>query len=309
MSRSHGSAQVRTVWLVGVACAFVLGLSSAIAAPKPILLPPTPGSAFAERLAHNRAEAAARTVQPLPDWSGFPAGATIASAYGALFEQGWRIEHQEATVRIDPAASSLSAEVTATVTVLDPELKTIALRSELVEVDALQVAAEVSVTTSYEPQFGQIGVITMTPALPLAVGSTFSVHVRYHATLDCDKKTSLLRTCTFDADFAQVLFFRYFLDHTMVQHSPYTTLLHVVTPADKVAAAPGTPLGSELLPSGELLWSFQQDERTENGGISIASYVQTGTDPTTAKPNEPWLRLLTLLRRLSQNKLRANSLS
>lgn len=273
-------------------------LADAFAAPKPILLPPTPGTSLAERMAHHRAEAAARTVHPLPDWSVFPAGAAIASAYGALFEQGWRVEHQEATVRIDPASSSLAAEVTATVTVLDEGLETLALRSELVEMDALDVSSDLSgdatITSSYATQFGQIGVITMTPSQPLAKGQTLTIRARYHATLDCAKKTSLLRTCTFDADFAQVLFFRYFFDHTMVQHAPFTSLLHVVTAADKVAAAPGTPLGSQPLPSGELLWSFQQDERTENGGIAIASYVATGTDPATAKAGEPWLRLLTL---------------
>lgn len=279
-----------------------VGARELAAAPKIILAPPLPGTPLAERLAHHRAEAAARFVRPLPDWSAFPAGAAFASTYGALFEQGWRIEHQEATVAIDPAASSLAVEVTTTLVVLDAGLQTLALRSELVEMDELGISldpstdlpAGVTVTATYETQFGQIGVITMTPSAALPVGTKVLVHARYHATLNCAKKTSLLRTCTFDAEFTQVLFFRYFLDHTMVQHAPFTSLLHVVSPADKMAAAPGTPLGAQPLPSGELLWSFQQDERTENGGISIADYVVTGTGPESAQSGKPWLRLLTL---------------
>jgi aminopeptidase N len=55
-------------------------------------------------------------------------------------------------------------------------------------------------------------------------------------------------------------------------HSPFTSDLHVVTPAGLIAAAPGALMGTEKLADGRVVTTFHQIERTDNAGFSLAPY-------------------------------------
>ncbi len=256
-------------------------------------LPPLPGSAFAERVSHHDAEASGRGAYGLPEPFGLLGMGAAMSAYGALIEQGWRLEHQEATVEVDAALPGLAVAVTVTVEALD-DTKLVQLRFPLIDVASVQLAGGVTATWEYSESFGQLGVVAVTFDPPIPAGETRDIEVRYAATLDCNAKTTLLRTCTFDDQFQQVLFFRYFADHAKALHAPHTTTLHVITPAGRTAAAPGEPMGFVVLDDGRLRWTFEQKERTENGGFSIADYTVTGTEPDDVPDGKGWLRLVTL---------------
>ncbi|MCB9739427.1 MAG: hypothetical protein H6747_09170 [Deltaproteobacteria bacterium] len=262
--------------------------------PLPVLdLPPLPGSAFATRAQHHQHEADARGEQPLPDPNAALGWGAVSASFGALLEQGWRLGHQEATVDVDPTVPGLAVELTVTVEAIEAT-GSVALRLPIVTIEAVHLADGATVTWSSDTPFGQITVVDVTLDPPLQPGESRKIAIRYGATLDCNAKTTLLRTCTFDDQFSQVLFFRVFADHAKALHAPHTSTLHVLTPADRAAAAPGEPKGFTWEPDGRLRWTFVQNERTENGGFSIAAYAFTGTDPGQNKPGEPWLRLVTL---------------
>ncbi|MEY3013945.1 MAG: hypothetical protein RIT45_2680 [Pseudomonadota bacterium] len=272
---------------------------SLAAAPQPgspfrtLHLPALPGSSFAERISHHHAEADGRGAYGLPDTSGLVGmGATMA-AFGALLEQGWRIEHQEAEVETDAALPGLAVAVTVTVEALEPT-GLVQFRFPLIDVDSVQLPGGATATWEYGESFGQLGIVAVTFDPPIPPGDKRDIEIRYSATLDCNAKTTLLRTCTFDEQFQQVLFFRYFADHAKALHAPYTSTLHVITPAGRTAAAPGDPMGYEVLADGRLRWTFEQAERTENGGFSIADYAVTGTEPDDVPGGKGWLRLVTL---------------
>lgn len=263
-------------------------------ANRTLTLPPLAGTPFAERVGHHAAEASTRGASGLPDLGVLSSTSAVAASYGALLEQGWRLGHQEALVELLPSLPGLSVELTVTVEAIDDGVAEFTLRTELIDVDALELAGEVSGTVAYSTQFGQIGVIVIKLDKPLDAGHTVQVRIRYTATLDCNKKTSLLRSCTFEDQFSQVMFFRYFADHAKALHAPYSSTLHVLTPGGLTAAAPGNPQGFIALSDGRLVWTFEQPERTENGGIAVADYAQTGAGPNDVGTGGHWLRLMTL---------------
>jgi hypothetical protein len=281
---------------LALALALVLALAPAAGRAAPassratLALPAHPASGLAERLRHHQAEAALRRA-PLPAPAG-GAGLGLAG-FAALAETGWRLGHQEAEVSVDPQAPGLAVALTCTVEALDAEVKSVTLLLPLAAaVEAVALADGATVSWSAGTLFGQLRAVEVTLAPPLAAGASRQLALRYQATLDCDAKTSLLRTCTFNDEFWQVLFFRVFADHGAAHHAPHTSTLHVRTPPGRMAAAPGTPLGVTAAGPGWLRWSFEQSERTENGGFAIADFRVTGGGPEAS--GAPWLRLLTL---------------
>lgn len=294
--------------LLASLCALPLCVSAAPSAntAQPISIwstieaPPAEGSAFANRLAHHRAEqhrpgfAADGSDHPIA----LPAQPShfLASNYDALFQGDWSLEHQDITLSVDPFTATLSGEVTATVAFHKDGLKDILFRLGVLDGVDVRDADGNALTHKYSTYFNQLGQVLIALPKPSKKGTKWTVRVKYERKLDCKQKTTALKFCSFDNEIWSVTFYRYYLAHGGAYHSPFTSKLHVITPKDRRAAAPGIPSGPDTLPNGNLVWHFDQKERTSNAGFSIAKYTVLGdTDPASkVVAGDPYVRMYTL---------------
>ena len=101
----HFGGQGGFAAVLGVVALVVAGpVRAAFASPPdaphaaPVLGPAADDSNFGQRMRMHRAEAEGRHHHGLPDLSAATAFSATAANFGALFEQAFRVEHQEATV-------------------------------------------------------------------------------------------------------------------------------------------------------------------------------------------------------------------
>ncbi len=265
--------------------------------------PPAADSSFARQLAHHRSEqhrpgfAADGSDQPMT-----PAHAPnsfVAANFSSLTQTDWALDHQEITVSVDPFTATLSGEVTATVSFHKDGLTDILFRLGVLDgVDVRNLDGD-SVTFKYSAYFDQLGQVLITLPTPSKKGTTWKVRVKYQRKLDCAQQTTMLKFCSFDDELWSVMFYRYYLSHGSAYHAPFTSNLHVITPKDRVAAAPGTPSGPDTISGGaggdKLVWHFAQLERTSNAGFAIAKYSTLGDDPKAkVDQGDVYVRMYTL---------------
>lgn len=288
---------MRRLPFICLALSLVMSVASATAATPEALItaPPLPGSDFAERLAHHRAEHvrpgfAADGAQD-PTWVGGDALAQVALNFENLYEASWEIEHQEITVELDPFIPQLSAEVTATLVANKDGIDQVGFRLGLVDKVSVTDADGTPLKAKLGKLFGTMSQLTVTLAEPMKADDTREVRVKYTRNLNCSQKTSALKFCSFDNDIWSVMFYRYYLSSAEVYHSPFKSTLHVITPNDRRAAAPGTPTGPDQLPNKRLVWHFEQPERTSNAGFAVAKYEVTASNEASSKTP---IRLYTL---------------
>ncbi len=238
-------------------------------------LPPAavdPDSAWGRKLAAQHAEAAhqsGRHTHPglnpatLP-WS--------AANFAALGKPNWEIVHQDITVDLNAKAAELATDVVVTVRANQPTETIALLTSELQQVK-LTLANGAAVKSSTTALQGYTA-ITVNLAEVLAPTQEIKLHFVGLAKLNCQPEGIGLSGCGLGANYQWVTFVRYYYMPS-AKHGPFKSDLHVVTDAKKMAVAPGTAKGSEVLANGRKVWHFTQVERTDNAGFAIADYVET----------------------------------
>ena len=225
-----------------------------------------PSSPGARRFRAHHAEAASRAphVDLAGPWSWY------AANFSALGTPPWGIKHQDITVDLDAAKGTLKTKILATFEFNEA-------------VDQLQlVTGAVKTATVTGPNGAPwgakltalSGMTLLAIALPESptLGTSITFEVNTLAELDCSPQGIGLRPCGISGTYHWVTFHRYFLQAAMMGHAPFTSDLHVITAADKVAGAPGLASGPDTLPDGRKLYHFKQVERTDNAGFAIASY-------------------------------------
>ncbi len=246
-----------------------------------ITLPPAPGTDFAQRLAHHVDESHrpghVHDGSHDPTWPAAAPTGPFAADFENLFQGEWSIQHQEITVEVEPNTPELSGEVTVTVAIHTDGLDEVLFRLGILDTVDVVDASGAKMPHKYNTYFNQLGQVLIGLPKGLKKGDTLKIKLTYKRKLNC-KQASALRFCSFDSTFWSVMFYRYYVSHGSAYHSPFTSTLHVVTPNDRRAAAPGIPSGPTQLPNKRLAWHFEQKERTSNGGFSIAEYKVTGPD-------------------------------
>ena len=245
--------------------------------------PLDPTNPLARRLKHHAREAGAHR------WGAHPGekpaqlqtlGASVVAAeYAHAPKSTWQIAHQDVTIDTDAAKSRLAVQLAVTVRTKAKGVTELTFRTDVIEKVVVKDSAGNPLTATYKKSQPSVGLLTV--KLPGALTPTVDhvLEVSYEAQLDCNAKGYRLRPCNFDATYASVAFFRYYLGHGQVVRHPFTSDLHIITAHDRKAAAPGIPQGASKLSDGRLSWHFKQPERTQNAGYSIAKYGVSGDDP------------------------------
>ena len=260
-------------------------------------LPPLPGSSFARRLESHRSEAKARSLHAVPTI--LPtAAAWKAANYSNLNLSKWSIEHQDITVEVEPDKEMIRVWLITNVRPAPGKLITkLRFRTEVVDEKTLEVkdANGNAIDFDYSVQSQSFGRLQVNLPGALTEGVDTALLVNYEAALNCDNKSTMLKSCSFDSEFQSVMFFRYYLTHGEASHAPFASDLHVITDKGKVAAAPGVPGGPDTLQNGRLLWHFKQVELTENGGFVIGKFEPKGDPvPDNPTPADPFVRVYTV---------------
>lgn len=244
--------------------------------------PVLPGTALDRRMKAAQAERAMHRDHHHHDfgvWQANPDAAATWADFSKLEGVEWSIQHQDITVEVwvEGGVPRIAGEATVTVRAEVEGITELAFRSEPLEGVDVQAVDGVALTWGYDNAFGgQAGRLLLERAEPLPVGQNVDFRMAWQAKLDCDDGSSLLKPCSFGNTFQAVMFFRYFVQRWDTLHSPFTSVLHVLTPPDRAAAAPGIPTGPQSVPDGRIVWHFTQNERTSNAGFSIAPYDLTG---------------------------------
>ena len=235
-------------------------------------LPVDAQTAWGRKVAAQRSEAmheAARYARPDLGQSTLQ---WAAANYAALGKPNWEIVHQDITVDLNVKAAELYTELTVTVRAHQPTdtfaLLTSALSKTLVTgADGAEVKVKVESISNYTG-------ITVSLPQPLVPETDLVLHLSGTAKLSCGPEGIGLVGCGLGSTYQWVTFYRYYLT-PQTTHGPFTSDLHVVTDAKKIAIAPGSANGSDTLPDGRVVWHFKQIERTDNAGFAIADYVVT----------------------------------
>lgn len=263
--------------LWAIACGLaVLGAAPASAAPRQVwpeirALPVAPDSPAAQRFAGHAAEAARRPRRSGPQLLGEGGPwAWYAADFAALVTPPWSIDHQDITVDLDAAKASLKTALVLTVKFNEPTEQLQVVTGSVTK--ATVTALDGSPVESKLTQLGGMSMIAVTLPQPASPSDTLQLKVETLATLDCNPEGIGLLPCGLGATYQWVTFHRYYLQAALAGHAPFTSDLHVITPANRVAAAPGLLQGSELLEDGRKVYHFKQVERTDNAGFAIADY-------------------------------------
>lgn len=259
-------------------------------------LPFMPGTSIAQRLAAHRAEAQmpgyqvqAQSIMPL---------AYTAADFANLPQGAWQLVHQEVTVETEPSVPLLRVKGAVKVRPKDGEtVEKLTFRTDVIDDKSLVVtdAAGNPLKAKYVLIAKIMGRIEVSLPAPLTEAVDTSIQFAYEAVLDCNSKTTMLKSCSFDKEFQSVMFFDYFLQHGEVGHAPFSSTLHVLTEQGVVAAAPGIPLPAQPTDDGRLSWTFLQPERTSNAGFTIANYQPVGDEvPEPASKANPFVRVYTI---------------
>jgi hypothetical protein len=265
----------------------VLAAGAALAVPvqpaASVDLPPLPGTAFARKVQAQQREAHEQ-LSRLPQYT--PA-AWAAQDFAGMPAQKWTIVHQDITAEVVAATKTLSTTVKVTVRANKSGIQKLDFVSLEIS-DATVLDADGNELTATTEAAGQgYGMLSITLPAPLTVDQDQTFEVTSQAVLDCNGDEGLM-SCSFDSSFKSVVLVRYYLWSAVSSYSPFTSDLHVITAADEVAAAPGVPSGPVKLESGKLIWSFAQEEITDNAGFSIAEYEPLVVD---AKGDLPTVRV------------------
>lgn len=287
--RPHTQARTARI-AVAAALTLLTPLTSAVAAPAPravwphiAALPEAPSSPSAARFAAHRAEAQHRPRQVMPhatDGAGDAGGpqqltqggpwAWYAADFASLVTPPWSIEHQDITVDLDASKATLKTTLVLTLQFNEPteqlQLVTGALTKATV-LTAQGAAVETKLT-----QLSGMSLLGVTLPSAASPSDKLQLEVETQATLDCNPEGIGLLPCGLGATYQWVTFHRYYLQAALAGHAPFTSDLHVITPGNKVAAAPGLLLGSDALKDGRKVYHFKQVERTDNTGFAIADY-------------------------------------
>lgn len=248
----------------------------AFAAPRQVWpqiqqLPVAEDSPSAKRFAGHHAEAAHRPrqvgVQQLAQggpWSWY------AADFASLVTPPWAIEHQDITVDLNAAKSTLKTTLVLTLVFNEPTEQLQLVTGSVTK--AVVTAADGTPVESKLTQLNGMSLLGVT--LPQAASPTdkLQLKVETQATLDCSPEGIGLLPCGLGATYQWVTFHRYYLQAALAGHAPFTSDLHVITPADRLAAAPGLLSGSELMEDGRKVHHFKQIERTDNAGFAVADY-------------------------------------
>ncbi|GEM_PF-2585211 len=258
-------------------------------------LPPKAGSAYEQRLIFHRLEAKSHgwaadgsddphgVMKTAPTWG--------AADYSNVFKAPWAIVHQDITVEVDPTKARLKANVILTVRAAKAGIKQINLRTDMLEKVSVTDINGKALQANWKKVMGNAGGLVVGLPHALTVNTDTELVVSYDAQLNCTGGGYRLRPCNFDSNYWSVQFFRYYLSHGQAGRHPFKSDLYVITPIDRMAAAPGIPRGAKKLADGRLSWHFEQPERTENAGFSIAKYKAWGDDPNSGVANPgPFVR-------------------
>lgn len=271
-----GRRRVHTAWMA-LASAVLLGLLGgagrpAAAAPRQIwpvveAMAVDPASPGARRFQSHHAEAAGRPAQfgQGGPWSWY------AANFSALGTAPWGIKHQDITVDLDAVKGTLQTKILVTFEFNQPA-EQLQLVTGAVKTASVVGPSGAPVDTKLTALSGMtLLAITLPEAATPGVAVTLEVNTL--AELDCSPEGIGLRPCGLGGTYQWVTFHRYFLQAAMMGHAPFTSDLHVITAADKVAGAPGLASGPDTLPNGRKVYHFKQLERTDNAGFAIASYA------------------------------------
>jgi aminopeptidase N len=237
-------------------------------------LQPLPGSRAAQRLAWQRAESYAHMPQAVRYAAESGPLLWGAANFEALGTPQWLITHQDITVDLNAAQSKVSLTVVATVRAND---KTSQLSFALSQLDTATVQFGGQPFAAQHQKIGAYSLLTLDLADPLTATSEVQVTVQGSASIDCSPQGVGLRPCGVGNTYQWLTFWRYYLSPGLNAHNPFTSELHVITAGDKMAAAPGQPVGVNVLPDGRKIYHFKQIERTENAGFGIAGYQPSQT--------------------------------
>ncbi len=264
-------------------------------------LPPEPDSAYARTLAAHQAEAAHRPAQLVPTLrqpTFLDVDATLqwtSANFSALGKPKWEILHQDITVEILPASSELKTAIVATVRAHQP-VDSLSLLTMAVSAIKVEAVDGTPLKVSASKMGGYSGLSVELPA-PLTPEVDWKLATTATAKLNCNPQGIGLLPCGIGGTYQWVTFHNYYLTPA-ASHSPFKSTLHVVTAANKVAAAQGIPTGSDTLADGRKVWHFEQPERTENAGFAVAEYVQNTAKLVNDKP----LRVFTTTKYASSAK-------
>lgn len=235
----------------------------------------------AVRTLHHTREAASHSFGPRPvgPQSAITklSASTTAANYANTPKTTWSIEHQDILIDLNPALATLKVSVDVTVRTEVAGLKKIVFVTDDFADIKVTDALGTTLTHKHKMQGGG-GYLSVDLPHALTPATDTIVTVNYTAKLNCDEPGSRLRPCNFDNKYSTVAFFRYYLTHSASVRHPFTSDVHILTPHNRRAAAPGVPKGATKLDDGRLSWHFHQPERTQSAGFSIAAYGVAGDE-------------------------------
>ena len=196
--------------------------------------------------------------------------AWYSANFAGLGKPKWEIIHQDITVDLKVAASELKTEIDVKIRAHQPVDSLSLLTTGVSALKVTQLdGSPLKVTATNLSGYTQF---TIDLAKPLTPEVDWVFHLSSTAKLACNPQGIGLYPCGLGPTYQWVTFHRYYLTASAV-HSPFTSTLHVIADANKVAVAPGEPVGNEKLADGRKVWHFNQIERTDNAGFAIADYV------------------------------------
>ncbi len=272
-SRPSSQVVASAVALLLAGASALLG-QAAVAAPAatrqvwPVIeaLAIAPDSPGARRFQAHHAEAIGRPAQfgQGGPWSWY------AANFSALGTPPWAIKHQDITVDLNATKGTLQTKLLVTFE-FNEAADQLQLVTGAVKTATVVGPAGAKIESKLTALSG-MSLLAITLPDPATPGVNITLEVNTLADLDCSPEGIGLRPCGLGGTFQWVTFHRYFLQAAMMGHAPFTSDLHVLTPAGKVAGAPGLASGPDTLPDGRLVYHFKQVERTDNAGFAIASY-------------------------------------
>jgi len=217
-----------------------------------------------------------------------------AADYAHVVKTKWTLKHQEITLAVDPNKQELDAHIVATIRANEKDIDKLVIQTDKIEDAVVRYQGGPKLKSTFKVFQGSYGRLVVELPHALTPDADTKLEITYKAKLQCDAGGYMLKPCSFGKNFWSVAFFRYYLGNFGAARHPFTSNLYIVTPADRVAAAPGIPHPAVKEIDGRLKWRFEQPERTQNAGFSIAKYTVTGPQVGEDVQGGPAVRVYTL---------------